>query len=118
VTVGLDTRADAAAGARTVTQRFWSQRGAVLEIVARHAASDFHVLGTVTRRSVVGATSDIGLVVAVAPDQELTTLAELADEVSVTCGLRVDVVTLEELGAERGRSPRARRNPASPRLEP
>jgi predicted nucleotidyltransferase len=116
--MGFHRRPSAGADARTATQRFWTQRGAVLAIVARHAAADFHVLGTVTRQSVVGATSDLALVVAVAPDQELTTLAESADEVSSTCGLRVDVVTLEELRAERGRLPRARRNPASTGSEP
>lgn len=102
MTAGSNTRADGVTDGRTVTQRFWGQREAVLEIVARHGQGDVHVLGTVTRDGDVVPTADISLVVALTPEASLTVLGKLAHEVSAASGLRVDVVTLAALGADAG----------------
>lgn len=91
-----------APGAAITLEDLRQCRGAILELAARHGATNVRVFGSLARGS-AGPSSDVDLLVEIAADRSLLDHVALIQDLSELLGRRVDVVS------DRGLNPRARR---------
>lgn len=84
-----------------VDARLSARREAILEVAARHGASNVRIFGSVARGT-AGPESDIDLLVELEPGRSLLDHAALVLDLQNLLGCRVDVAT------ERGLRPRIR----------
>jgi hypothetical protein len=75
-----------------LTKLIASKRQDILAICARNGASNVHVFGSVARGD-TKATSDVDLLVDLAPDKSLLDHIHLQHELEDLLGVKVDVVT-------------------------
>lgn len=75
-----------------------AKREEILQIAARHGASDVRVFGSIARGE-AGPESDVDLLVALAADRSLLDLVGLRQDLEDLLGRKVDVVTDNGLNA-------------------